>query len=310
MISGTPPTSPTLSGTPPPSTASFAPPGALAGPAPWSPKALAAISFFFTFLPAGIMYAINYERLGQPKKKLPAMLITVVAFLVFGVVVVATPDSGPFQYAFRGFHVAVAFFFLKSPQALPFYIDFLKSIKGFYNVGMMHFNEISWEPGACDQTSAQSDVTAQHVDMAARLRNLRAEEARLRTLFSKAGDVSDLLEVEQELSSVRGDIESSQAQLAYLDQQVSLSTLAISLSQPGPIVRPAFGASWGIADAITQGVQSAVAVVRALIIGSITLAPLAALILLAWGIARLVRRLRAKRIPADDDGAEDLPSAE
>ena len=120
MISGTPPTSPTLSGTPPPSTASFAPPGALAGPAPWSPKALAAISFFFTFLPAGIMYAINYERLGQPKKKLPAMLITVVAFLVFGVVVVATPDSGPFQYAFRGFHVAVAFFFLKRPQALPF----------------------------------------------------------------------------------------------------------------------------------------------------------------------------------------------
>ena len=161
-----------------------------------------------------------------------------------------------------------------------------------------------------EQTSAQSDVTAQHVDMAARLRNLRAEEARLRALFSKAGDVSDLLEVEQELSSVRGDIESAQAQLAYLDQQVALSTLAISLSQPGPIVRPAFGASWGIADAVTQGVQSAVALVRALIVGCITLAPLAALILLAWGIVRVVRRVRSRRIPADADTIENLPSAD
>ncbi len=45
----------------------------------------------------------------------------------------------------------------QSSQALAFYIDFMKNIKGFYNVGMMHFNEITWEMGACDQTSAQTD---------------------------------------------------------------------------------------------------------------------------------------------------------
>ena len=145
------------------------------------------------------------------------------------------------------------------------------------------------------QTSAQSDVTAEHADMAARLRNMRAEEARLRALFSKAGDVSDLLEVEQQLSSVRGDIESAQAQLDYLDQQVALSTLEISLSQPGAIVRPAFGASWGIAEAVTQGVRSAVEVVRALIVGGITLIPIALLLLLAWFIVRLARRARRVR---------------
>ena len=132
MISGTPPTSPALPG----SSVSVAPaalapgvpvspsatPGATAalphGPAPWSPKALAGMSFFFTFLPAGIMYGMNYERLGQPKKKALVFAVTAVAFVLFAIAVVMTPDTGPFQYVFRGFHVAVVFFFLKSPQAL------------------------------------------------------------------------------------------------------------------------------------------------------------------------------------------------
>jgi hypothetical protein len=158
------------------------------------------------------------------------------------------------------------------------------------------------------QTSTQGDVTAQHADMAARLRNMRAEEARLRALFAKAGGVSDLLEVEQQLSGVRGDIESAQAQLDYLDRQVALSTLEISLSQPGAIVRPASGASWGIADAVTQGVRSAVAVVRALIVGGITLLPVALLLLLARFILRLARRARRTSSPADAASPEEAES--
>ena len=63
------------------------------------------------------------------------------------------------------------------------------------------------------QTSSQDDVTQQHVDMKARLKNLQAEEARLRTFFLKAKRVSEMLAIEQELARVRGEIESMQAQI-------------------------------------------------------------------------------------------------
>jgi hypothetical protein len=144
------------------------------------------------------------------------------------------------------------------------------------------------------QSASQDDVTAQHVDMTARLRNMQAEEARLRGLYSKAGSISELLEVEQQLSDVRGEIEAAQAQIAYLEGQVAYSTLQIALSAPGAVVQPTYGTSWGIREAVARGVQSAAAVVRAFVTGAVALSPVALLLLLAWGALRLIRWIRRR----------------
>jgi hypothetical protein len=145
------------------------------------------------------------------------------------------------------------------------------------------------------QSANESDVTQQHIDMSARLTNLRAEEARLRTLLDRAGKISDLLSVERELSRVRGDIESMQAQLTYLEGQAAMATLTLSLEQPGPVVRPS-GGGWGIVDAVTTGVQAAVVLVNGLITGIIAFSPFIAIGLLAWWlIRRSIRRRRALR---------------
>ena len=73
------------------------------------------------------------------------------------------------------------------------------------------------------------DVTRQYVDMEARLRNLRAEEAQYLTIMKSAYKVSDLLEVEQKLSEVRGQIEQQQAEFQTLSKQVETVAIAISL---------------------------------------------------------------------------------
>ena len=73
---------------------------------------------------------------------------------------------------------------------------------------------------------------------AARLKNLQAEEVRLRSFLDKATKVSEMLEIERELSRVRGEIESMQAQIAYLEQQAALATLTLALSAPGALVQP------------------------------------------------------------------------
>lgn len=143
------------------------------------------------------------------------------------------------------------------------------------------------------QSESQSDVTQQHVDMSARLTNLKAEETRVRGFLARAGSVRELLDIERELTRIRGDIESMQAQVDFLQRQAAMATLTLTLSKPGALVRPA-GSGWGFGDAVAQGIQAAVAVVRVLTAGAIALSPLAALAVVVWLAVRLVRRARGR----------------
>ncbi len=145
------------------------------------------------------------------------------------------------------------------------------------------------------QSTSQDDVTQQHVDMKARLKNLQAEEARLRTFLRRTDKVSELLVVERELSRVRGDIESMQAQLQYLENQAAMATLTISLSEPGPVVSPGTG-GWGLGQAVTDGVRVTAGLVRALITLAI---PLALVVALGGLVAVAWRTIRRKRSAGD-----------
>jgi hypothetical protein len=79
-----------------------------------------------------------------------------------------------------------------------------------------------------EKTDAQ-DVTKQYVDMDARLRNLRAEEAQYLTIMKSAAKVQDMLDVSEKLSSVRGEIEQHQAEFAALSKQVETVAITIAL---------------------------------------------------------------------------------
>jgi hypothetical protein len=79
-----------------------------------------------------------------------------------------------------------------------------------------------------EKTDAQ-DVTKQYVDMNARLRNLRAEEAQYLTIMKSAAKVQDMLDVSEKLSSVRGEIEQQQAEFATLSKQVETVAITIAL---------------------------------------------------------------------------------
>jgi len=92
-----------------------------------------------------------------------------------------------------------------------------------------------------ERTDAQ-DVTRQYVDMEARLRNLRAEEAQYLTIMKSAYKVDDLLEVAQKLSEVRGQIEQQQAEFQTLSKQIE--TVAITISLRTLADTQVFGLNW------------------------------------------------------------------
>jgi hypothetical protein len=80
------------------------------------------------------------------------------------------------------------------------------------------------------ETRTSEDVTRQFIDLGARINNLKKEEASLSALLSRSGKLSDIIEIENELSRVRTEIEQNEGQLRFLGEQTSFSTVTVSLA--------------------------------------------------------------------------------
>jgi hypothetical protein len=82
-----------------------------------------------------------------------------------------------------------------------------------------------------EDTDAE-DVTAQVIDLDARITNLRASEAALQGIMDRATTIADVLKVQAELTKVRGDIESMTAKRDHLAEQAALGTLEVRFNMP------------------------------------------------------------------------------
>jgi hypothetical protein len=82
------------------------------------------------------------------------------------------------------------------------------------------------------ESTNANDITDQFVDTEAQLASAQQLEKRLLEIATaKNGSLEQILAVEKELARVRGQIESYQGHLKQWNDQVSLSTLTISMSQ-------------------------------------------------------------------------------
>jgi hypothetical protein len=82
------------------------------------------------------------------------------------------------------------------------------------------------------ESQGGQDVTSQYVDLQARLANARNTEKRLTDLLSqRTGKLSDVLEVEQEVDRVRGEIEQMEAESKHLTKQVTFATLNVTIAE-------------------------------------------------------------------------------
>jgi hypothetical protein len=72
------------------------------------------------------------------------------------------------------------------------------------------------------------DVTTEYIDITTQLKNKNLLEKRYQELLAKATKTADLLQIENKLTEIRSDIESTQGQLNYLNKQVSYSSLDIT----------------------------------------------------------------------------------
>jgi len=77
-----------------------------------------------------------------------------------------------------------------------------------------------------------NDVTAQYVDLDARVKVLRTEEDSLLAILAKAEKIEDILKVKAQITATRQERESLEAQLQAMRSSVEYATVSVDLYQP------------------------------------------------------------------------------
>lgn len=128
------------------------------------------------------------------------------------------------------------------------------------------------------------DVTKEFVDLEARLRHAKGQEAFFLRLMDQAKTISDMIQIQEQLTQVQLRIEEIQGQLQFLRDQTSFATITAHIFEPGAAVRPG-----GLARAWSEAVAGFKAVLAGMIVAVGWTAPFVLLGLAlvgAWKITR------------------------
>lgn len=144
-----------------------------------------------------------------------------------------------------------------------------------------------------EDTQAE-DVTAQVVDLDARIANLRSSETALQQIMTQATTISDVLKVQEELTSVRSEIESMSAQRDNLADRAAFGTLTVYFNVPTPSTALATG-GWDLGREVDRAFATLVRLSQGLaslaVWVAIVIVPvLVPILIAAWIGIRLRRR--------------------
>jgi len=110
------------------------------------------------------------------------------------------------------------------------------------------------------ESQSGEEVTQQHADLVARLKNSRETEQRLREILQqRTGKITDVLKVEEEIARVRGEIEEMEAEQKALEHRVDFATIEVQLTEEykAELNPPAASVSTRIRNAFVAGYQNA-----------------------------------------------------
>lgn len=168
------------------------------------------------------------------------------------------------------------------------------------------------ELGEIDEYSTDaSDVTNEVRDLDARISTLRASISRIEGLIVDAKDISDIIYLEDELARRQADLESLEARQRGLKDQVSMSTIYLSLTTE-PVVIIVDDGPQNFLEGLETGWNGLTAFVQSgLVVLGVLLPWLALLAILTFGIIAIVRAsLSAKaRQAASTPAVEPAPQA-
>ena len=139
------------------------------------------------------------------------------------------------------------------------------------------------------------DVTAEYIDLEARIGHWQAQEAVFVGLMAKAKTIPETIQIQQQLSTIQEQIEQLQGRHKYLDGQTSFSTIRLNLLEEGAVAKPDGEPhpQSTLARAWDRSAGAALAVLGGSLVVLGALVPLAAVLgIPAWILAGVLRRRR------------------
>lgn len=160
-------------------------------------------------------------------------------------------------------------------------------------VGMGEIGEVT------HRRVTSQDVSAEFVDLEARQRQLRAQEAFYLDLLEDTTSVNEAVTVREELDRIQADIERITGRLNLLENRTSFSTLTVELFEPGAAVPQGDPTpARGLARYWETGLDALVAAVGTMLVVGLGALPLAVLVLIVLLVIRAIRRRPGSAPPA------------
>lgn len=132
------------------------------------------------------------------------------------------------------------------------------------------------------------DVSAQYVDLKARLANEEAQRDAMLALLAQAHSINDIITVQNQLGQITQQIEQLKGQIQYLDHNTAYSTIAVTIVEAGAPVQASTTDSWGFATALSAAAHNFVTTINYVVSGLGAIGPVVILL----GLGYLVWRRR------------------
>jgi len=141
------------------------------------------------------------------------------------------------------------------------------------------------------ETMSSDEVTQEYVDLGSQLKNLEATEVELRQLMTSIREhskkASEVLEMSQQLMSIRGQIEQARGRMRYLEQVTSYATVNVELV-PDAVAKPVVEPGWQPVAVAKDAARALTNVMKEIASAAIWLLVYALPLLLLLGIAAFI----------------------
>ena len=147
------------------------------------------------------------------------------------------------------------------------------------------------------------EVTGQVVDLGARITNLGATEAALQAIMARATKISDVLDVQKQLTDTRGEIERLVADKTQLEGRAAYGSLKVTFNLPAPAAVTTAAKGWDPATDVDRATGKLIAIgqwatsvaIFLAIVGLPLLIAASVMLLIAWQLYRVARWLVGRR---------------
>jgi hypothetical protein len=137
------------------------------------------------------------------------------------------------------------------------------------------------------------DVTAEFVDLKARLEILQARKDALVELLNEATTLEEILRLNNVLDDVLTRIEELKGHIRLINDQTTMATVALTMREEGVSITPVVEKP-SLGSALSHGIAGFLSVLYAIVVGIGYVVPVAAIAALAWLVAGAARRRQAR----------------